>query len=99
MIKMDKLIRLSCPCLFGLESVLSYEIKKIGGENLKVTDGRISFDGDFNTLAKANIWLSTAERVLIEIGSFEAKSFEELFQGVKSLPFENFIGKAGRFSG
>ena len=97
MIKMDKLIRLSCPCLFGLESVLSYEIKKIGGENLKVTDGKISFDGDFNTLAKANIWLSTAERVLIEIGSFEAKSFEELFQGVKSLPFENFIGKQDAF--
>ena len=97
MIKMDKLIRLSCPCLFGLESVLSYEIKKIGGENLKVTDGRISFDGDYNTLAKANIWLSTAERVLIEIGSFEAKSFEELFQGVKSLPFENFIGKQDAF--
>lgn len=97
MIKMDKLIRLSCSCLFGLESVLSYEIKKIGGENLKVTDGRISFDGDFNTLAKANIWLSTAERVLIEIGSFEAKSFEELFQGVKSLQFENFIGKQDAF--
>lgn len=97
MIKMDKLIRLSCPCLFGLESVLSYEIKKIGGQNLKVTDGKISFDGDFNTLAKANIWLSTAERVLIELGSFEAKSFEELFQGVKSLPFENFIGKQDAF--
>ncbi len=97
MIKMDKLIRLSCPCLFGLESVLSYEIKKIGGQNLKVTDGRISFDGDFNTLAKANIWLSTAERVLIELGSFEAKSFEELFQGVKSLQFENFIGKQDAF--
>lgn len=94
--EMDKL-RLSCPCLFGLESVLSYEIKKIGGENLKVTDGKISFDGDLNTLAKANLWLSTAERVLIELGSFEAKSFEQLFQGVKSLPFENFIGKQDAF--
>lgn len=90
-------IRLNCPCLFGLESVLSYEIKKIGGENLKVTDGKISFDGDFNTLAKANLWLSTAERVLIELGSFEAKSFEELFQGVKHLPIENFIGKSDTF--
>lgn len=96
MMKMDK-IRLCCPCLFGLESVLSYEIKKIGGENLKVTDGKISFDGDFYTLAKANLWLSTAERVLIELGSFEAKSFEELFQGVKSLPFERFIGKNDAF--
>lgn len=92
-----KNIRLNCPCLFGLESVLSYEIKKIGGENLKVTDGKISFDGDFNTLAKANLWLSTAERVLIELGSFEAKSFEELFQGIKHLPFENFIGKSDTF--
>ena len=96
MVKMDK-IRLCCPCLFGLESVLSYEIKKIGGENLKVTDGKISFDGDFYTLAKANLWLSTAERVLIELGSFEAKSFEELFQGVKSLSFERFIGKNDAF--
>ena len=96
MVKMNK-IRLCCPCLFGLESVLSYEIKKIGGENLKVTDGKISFDGDFNTLAKANLWLSTAERVLIELGSFESKSFEELFQGVKNLPFERFIGKNDAF--
>ncbi len=94
--EMEK-IRLNCPCLFGLESVLSYEIKKIGGENLKVTDGKISFDGDFNTLAKANLWLSTAERVLIELGSFEAKTFEQLFQGVKSLSLENFIGKNDAF--
>ena len=94
--KMNK-IRLNCPCLFGLESILSYEIKKIGGENLKVTDGKISFDGDFNTLAKANLWISTAERVLIEMGSFEAKSFEELFQGVKRISFENFIDKDDAF--
>ncbi len=83
--------------MFGLESILSYEIKKIGGENLKVTDGKISFDGDFNTLAKANLWISTAERVLIEMGSFEAKSFEELFQGVKRISFENFIDKDDAF--
>lgn len=94
--EMEK-IRLNCPCLFGLESVLSYEIKKIGGENLTVTDGKISFDGDCSILAKANLWLSTAERVLIELGSFEARSFEELFQGVKSLPFEKFIGKNDAF--
>ena len=69
-------IRLCCPCHFGLESVLNYEIRKIGGENLAVTDGKISFDGDFSTLAKANLWTSTAERVLIELGSFSAKTFE-----------------------
>lgn len=90
-------IRYCCPCLFGVESVLSFEIKRIGGENLAVSDGRISFDGDMNMLARANIRLSTAERVMIELGSFEAKTFEELFQGVESLPFEDFIGKLDRF--
>ena len=90
-------IRLCCPCHFGLESVLKFEINKIGGENLCVSDGKISFDGDFNILARANLRLSTAERVLIELGSFEAKSFEELFQGVRALPLENFIGKNDAF--
>ncbi len=90
-------LRYCCPCLFGVESVLSFEIKRIGGENLAVSDGRISFDGDINMLARANIWLSTAERVMIELGSFEAKTFEQLFQGVRSLPFENFIGRFDRF--
>ncbi len=90
-------IRYCCPCLFGVESVLSFEIKRIGGENLAVSDGRISFDGDISMLARANLRLSTAERVMIELGSFEAKTFEQLFQGVKSLPFENFIGKYDRF--
>ncbi len=90
-------IRLCCPCHFGLESVLNFEIKKIGGENITVTDGKVSFNGDFNTLAKANLRLATAERVLIELGSFQAKTFEELFQGVKSLAFENFIGKNDAF--
>lgn len=90
-------IRLCCPCHFGLESVLNFEIKKIGGENITVTDGKISFDGDFSLLARANLWLSTAERVLIELGSFQAKTFEDLFQGVKALPLENFIGKNDAF--
>lgn len=90
-------IRLCCPCHFGLESVLKYEITKIGGENLIVSDGRISFDGDFNTLAAANLWLSTAERVLIELGSFRADTFDMLFEGVKALPLENFIGKNDAF--
>lgn len=90
-------IRLCCPCHFGLESVLKYEINKIGGENLNVTDGKIAFDGGFDILARANLRLSTAERVLIELGSFEAKSFEQLFQGVRALPLEDFIGKDDAF--
>lgn len=94
---MDNKIRLCIPCHFGLESVLAYEIKKIGGENLNTTDGKISFDGDFSTVAKANLWVASGERVLIELGSFPAYSFEDLFQGVYALPIENFIGKTDAF--
>lgn len=89
---MEKL-KLACPCHFGLESVLKYEISKIGGEDINVTDGRVTFTGDFSTLARANICLASAERVLVQMGEFKAVTFEELFQGVKALPFENFIGK------
>lgn len=85
-------MRITCPCLFGLESVLSYEVKKIGGENVTVNDGRVSFDGGFDMVARANLRLSTAERVLIQLAEFCAESFEELYQGVKNIPFEDFIG-------
>ncbi len=86
-----------CPCHFGLESVLNYEVKKIGGENIVVTDGKVSFSGDFKTMARANICLSTAERVLIVLGQFNSYSFEDLFQGVKALPLEDFIAKNDAF--
>lgn len=90
-------IRFCCPCLFGLESVLKFELTKIGAENLTVTDGKISFDGDIQMIAKANLWLATAERVLIKLGSFRAESFEQLFDGVAALPLERFIGKTDAF--
>ncbi|MBQ8379133.1 MAG: class I SAM-dependent RNA methyltransferase [Oscillospiraceae bacterium] len=85
-------LKLSCPCHFGLESVLNFEIKKIGGENISVTDGKITFEGDENILARANICLAGAERVLVELASFKATTFEELFQGVKKIPLEDFVG-------
>lgn len=94
---MNNLIRLCCPCHFGLESVLKYEILKIGGTDLKVSDGKISFSGDENILARANLCLATAERVMIELLEFKAVSFEELFQGVKSIAFEQYIGKDDAF--
>mgnify|MGYP000844168624 FL=1 len=94
---MTDTFKFSCPCHFGLESVLSFEIKKIGGQNVVADNGKVTFTGDYNLLARANISLSTAERVLIELSSFTATSFEELFQGVKKIPLENFIGKADAF--
>lgn len=90
-------MRLCCPCHFGLESVLGFEIKKIGGENLEVSDGRISFDGDMELLVRANIRLATAERVYIELGSFKAETFAELFEGVRALKLEDYIGKTDAF--
>lgn len=94
---MDNTIRLCCPCHFGLESVLKYEILKIGGTDLRVSDGKISFSGDESTIARANICLSTAERVLIELAEFKAVTFEELFQGVKAIELERFIAKDDAF--
>ena len=90
-------IRLCCPCHFGLESVLKYEIGKLGAENITVSDGKICFDGDEAMIARANYRLATAERVLVELGSFTALSFEELYQGVRSLPLEHFIGRKDAF--
>lgn len=90
-------LKFLCPCHFGLEKTLSFEIKKIGGENIQATDGRVTFTGDFMTLCRANICLSVAERVGIVLGEFRATTFEELFQGVKALPIEDFVGKNDQF--
>lgn len=91
------LIRIACPCHFGLESVLKFEASKIGGQDISVTDGRVSFSGDLSTLVKANLWLSTAERVLVQLAEFDAVTFEELFQGVKAIPLEDYIGEKDSF--
>lgn len=93
---MDKL-KISCPCLFGLESVLTGEIKKMGAENITAEDGRVTFEGDFSDAAKANLRLRTAERVQIIVAEFEARSYEELFQGTLAAPWEMFIGRKDSF--
>lgn len=90
-------IRLCCPCHFGLESVLKYEITRIGGTELKISDGKISFTGDENILARANICLSTAERVFVELAEFPAKTYEELFQGVRAIELERYISVNNAF--
>lgn len=91
-------IKMAAPCLFGLESVLSGELKRIGAKNIEATDGKVTFTGDWNMLAKTNLWLRTAERVLIVLDSFRAETFEELFQGVFKIPFEEYLGKRRCFS-
>ncbi|MBC8569795.1 THUMP domain-containing class I SAM-dependent RNA methyltransferase [Zongyangia hominis] len=90
-------MKLSCPCMFGLEGVLGDEARRLELENVQVVDGRVSFDGGFAELAKANIHLRTAERVQIILAEFPAYSFEDLFQGVKAIPWEDFVGKKDSF--
>ena len=88
---------LICPCHFGLESVLKKEIIDLGYDITEVSDGRISFTGDADAVCRANICLRTAERVLIKVGSFHAETFEDLYQGVKALAWEEFIPERGKF--
>ncbi len=85
------------PCHFGMESVLKNEIYDIGYEITEVTDGRVTLLGDEEAIARANICLRTGERVLLKIGSFHAETFEELFQGTLSLPWEDFLPSDARF--
>ncbi|MCI8355533.1 MAG: class I SAM-dependent RNA methyltransferase [Lachnospiraceae bacterium] len=88
---------LIAPCHFGLEAVLKREIVDLGYDVAKVEDGRITFIGDEEAVCRANIFLRTAERILIKLGSFRAETYEELFQGTKSLPLEEFIPGDGKF--
>ena len=88
---------LIAPCHFGLEAVLKKEIIDLGYEVSKVEDGRVTFLGDEEAVCRANVFLRTAERVLIKIGSFYATTFEELFDKTKELPWEEFVPADGKF--
>lgn len=88
---------LIAPCHFGMEAVLKREIQKLGYDILKVEDGKVTFAGDEAAIVRANIFLRTTERILIKIGSFKATTFDELFEGTKTLPWEQFIPEDGKF--
>lgn len=88
---------LMAPCHFGLEAVLKREILDLGYEISRVEDGRVCFWGDPRAVADGNIFLRTAERILIKVGSIHAESFEELFEETKKLPWEDYIPKDGKF--
>lgn len=92
-----KKFELIAPCHFGMEAVLKREIIDLGYDITEVTDGRVTFYGDEEALCRANVFLRTAERILIKVGSFHAETFEELFQGTRSLPWEEYIPADGKF--
>lgn len=85
-------------CLFGLESMLGEEIEELGYTKLDTIDGRVTFQGDIDAVAHSNIWLRFAERVYIRVGiPFDALTFDDVFEGVKKLPWEDWIGSNGSF--
>lgn len=94
---MKNRLEIIVPCHFGLEAVLKKEIYDLGYEILKVEDGRVTFEGDAEAVCRANIFLRTAERVLVKAGEFTAETFDELFEGIKAIPWEDYIPKDGRF--
>ena len=90
-------MELIAPCHFGLEAVLKKEIIDLGYDVSKVEDGRVTFVGDEEAVCRVNVFSRTAERILIKIGSFMATTFDELFEGTKALPWEEYIPSDGKF--
>ena len=93
---MKKYFELIAPCHFGMEAVLKREILDLGYEISHVEDGRVTFLGDDEAVCRANVFLRTAERILLKAGSFQAESFEELFQNTKNIRWEELIPQDGK---
>nr|MCR4922621.1 class I SAM-dependent RNA methyltransferase [Lachnospiraceae bacterium] len=94
---MNKEYELIAPCHFGMEAILKREIQELGYEIVTVEDGRVTFKGDGTAIARSNIFLRTAERILIKAASFKALTYDELFEGTKAVHWEEFIPRDGKF--
>lgn len=92
-----KIFECIAPCHFGLEAVLKREIIELGYEITSVEDGRVTFIGDAEAVCRANVFLRTAERILIKVGQFHAETFDELFEGTKALPWEEYLPQNAKF--
>ncbi len=88
---------LTAPCHFGMEAVLKREITDLGYEITDVDNGRVTFAGDAAAVARGNMFLRTTERILLKAAAFRAETFDELFEQVKAVPWENYIPKDGKF--
>ena len=90
-------MKFSAPCIFGLEGLCANELRYLGVENVNAENGRVTFTGDWSTLALANINSRYAERILILLAEFEVHTFDDLFEGVKAIPWEDNIGISEAF--
>ena len=93
----EERFELIAPCHFGLESVLKNEIKNLGYEIVQVEDGRVTFAGPISAIARANINIRTSERILLKCGSFRAATFDELYEGIRHIPWARIIPRDGKF--
>ena len=94
---MDNTFRFVIPALMGVESTVAYELKKLGLSQVKAENGRVLCQGGPADIPRMNLALRCGARVLLSLGSFQARSFEELFQGAAAIPWEDYIPRAGRF--
>ena len=92
-----KQYELIAPCHFGMEAVLKREIQDLGYEITQVDNGKVTFRGGVDAIARANIFLRTTERVLLKVDSFRAVTFDDLFEAVKAIPWEEYIPEDGKF--
>ncbi|MCL2076890.1 MAG: class I SAM-dependent RNA methyltransferase [Oscillospiraceae bacterium] len=90
-------LQMSAPCHFGLEKTLAFELRRAGGENIQVADGRVCFEGDAEVLARANISCSVAERIGVVLARFKAESFDDVFDNIKTIPLGDYLGKDAKF--
>ena len=95
-VKMSK-IQLIATSAFGIEAVVGRELKKLGYEDQAVENGKVTFSGDEKAICRTNLWLRTADRVLLKMGEFRALTFEELFQQTKALPWHEWIPEDAEF--
>lgn len=93
----DKIYDLIATTVFGLEAIVKRECEQLGFSDINVSNGRVEFKGTQQDIAKANLWLRSSERVLIKLGEFEAKSFDELYEKTKSIDWENYLSTNGKF--
>ena len=94
---MSTLYTMVAPCFFGTESTLNFEVKRLGAQNIQVTDGRVAFQGGADVIAAANLNLRTVERVLLLLKTYRATTFDELFDGVYSIPWEELLPADAEF--
>ncbi len=90
-------IELIATATFGLEAIVAREVKELGYQDVKTENARVSFLADESAICRCNLWLRSADRILIKVGEFKALSYDELFEGTKALPWADWLPEDAKF--